>query len=126
MLALAAVLAATVLTGGAAIAGSSTRPAAAGGPCRRGAAGTGTRRAVVAKREVTDHAARLGSRTLGLGDARDRRGARLVVPPGGVAAPPAAAQTVKVVQGPNGKQQLVVLKSPAARDDRAPLRWCTR
>src|SRR5207342_1026000 len=35
-------------------------------------------------KEVTDHATHLGSRTLGLGDARDRGGARLVVPPGGV------------------------------------------
>ena len=60
----------------------------------------------------TDHAARLGRRTLRLGDARDRRRARLVVPPAGAPRRQLSSQTV-IVKGPNGKQRLVVLKAPA-------------
>ena len=116
-LSLAAVLAATVLTGGAAILGITHTAQAPAGRARR----RSFRRpaAGAAMRRKTD-AAHLDRRPLRLGDARDRRGARLVASAAAGTTPQAAAQTL-VVKTVNGKRQLVVVQPPlSARRTRRP------
>ena len=107
-LSLAAVLAATVLTGGAAILGITTPRRLRRLRLQRSCRPPSRRRR---ERRETD-AAHLDSRPLRLGDARDRRSARLVASARAGTTPQAAAQTL-VVQTRERQKQLVVVQ-PAA------------